>query len=229
MALPPWVHVADAATLGARLVAAVTPIAEDAVQRRGAWSLAIPGGSVVELLLPTLVQAPLPWDRAHLFWCDERVVPPGDSQSNWEALRRLGATFARLNVATLHRMATVGSYAAEVEQMAGRPPVLDVVLLGTGEDGHVASLFPGRPALDERSATVVVEEAAPKPPPRRLSLSMPVLVNASITVVAAFGAGKSDAVRAALTESSDLPLARVLREARRPLLLLDEAAAALLR
>lgn len=229
MALPSWVYVADVGALASHLVQVIAPIATEAVQQRGAWSLAIPGGSVVELLVPALAQAPLPWDRAHVFWCDERDVPPGDPQSNWAALRRLGETFARLSAATLHRMAAVDTYTTEVQQVAGRPPAFDVVLLGTGEDGHVASLFPGRPSLDEASAIVVVEDASPKPPPRRLSLTMPVLANASLTVVAAFGAGKRDAVRAALTESSDLPIARVLRAARRPLLLLDAEAAALLR
>jgi 6-phosphogluconolactonase len=229
MALPPWVHVADVAALGNHLIDVLTPIVAEAVEQRGAWSLAIPGGSVVEMLLPALAQAPLPWEHAHVFWCDERIVPPGNPQSNWEALRRLGETFARLSTATLHRREAAETYTSEVQQVAGRPPALDVVLLGTGEDGHVASLFPGRPSLEETSAIVVVEDASPKPPPRRLTLTVPVLANASLTVVAAFGAGKRDAVRAALSESSDLPIARVLREARRPLLLLDADAAALLR
>lgn len=226
---------ADAASLATRLVAEVASVSASAVASRGAWSLAIPGGSVVDVLLPALASADLPWDRAHLFQCDERVVPRGDARSNWDALQRLGDAVARLQGATLHRMPVelgddaVRAYTSRLEQVGGRPPALDVVLLGMGEDGHVASLFPGRAALEVEDAAVVVEPDAPKAPPRRLSLTMPVLAGASLTVVAAFGAAKAGAAGAAFDATSDLPVARLLRRARRSLVLLDEDAAVLLR
>jgi len=235
MTLPESVFMADAATLAAHLVAEVGSVSAAAVVSRGAWSLAIPGGSVVDAFLPALARADLPWDRAHLFQCDERVVPPGDVRSNWEALQRLGEVTARLHGTTLHRMPVeqgddaVGAYTARLEQVGGRPPALDVVLLGMGEDGHVASLFPGRAALEVEDAAVVIEPDAPKPPPRRLSLTMPVLAAASLTVVAAFGTAKAVAARAAFDATSDLPVARLLRRARRSLVLLDHDAAALVR
>jgi 6-phosphogluconolactonase len=234
--IPSWVHIGDIDALAVRLATMVQSVAVAAVTQRGTWSIAIPGGSVVERLLPALARADLPWDRAHVFWCDERVVPAADPRSNQQALLALGETVAQLRTATLHPMPTEDAparaaerYAEVLRRVAGDPPRLDVVLLGTGEDGHVASLFPRHAAMEEAEALVVVEEASPKPPPQRLSLTWPVLAGASLTVVAAFGAGKRDAVRAAIDAGSDLPVARVLHRARQPLLLADLDAAAHIR
>ena len=106
----------------------------------------------------------------------------------------------------------------------GLPPRLDIALLGVGTDGHVCSLFPGHALLDEEQQWVGVETAAPKPPTRRLTLTLPTLAAAELIVVAAFGTSKHDAVRSALRDpESTLPLARALRRARRSLVLLDQA------
>jgi 6-phosphogluconolactonase len=182
-------------------------------------------------MLPPLARAPLPWERAHVFWCDERAVPPDDPQSNWGQCRRLWAGEDRVRLAHLHRMpadrpdlsTAVHSYEGLLQSVAGRPPCLDVVLLGVGEDGHVASIFPGR-ARQHGASDVIVEEDAPKPPSRRMSLSLDALARARLTCVAAFGQGKADIVRLAIDPSSDVPVAQLLRAAHSPLLLVDEAA-----
>ena len=107
----------------------------------------------------------------------------------------------------------------------GRPPRLDIVLLGVGADGHVCSLFPGHALLEEERKWIGVETAAPMPPPRRLTLTLPALAAAELSVVAAFGATKADAVRAVLHDpSSTLPVARARSRARRALVLLDPEA-----
>ena len=236
MTLPGWICIGEVATLCDRLVTTVAPLAQLAVRDRGTWTLAVPGGSVVDMLLPAMAAAPLPWGSAHVFWCDERAVASDAPQSNWRAFQRVMDTQHQLRQATLHRMpadapeplTAAAAYAKELEGVAGWPPVLDLVLLGAGEDGHVASLFPHRNASHEHSRVVVVEEHSPKPPARRMSLALPVLAGARLTCVAAFGEGKRDAMRQVIDPASDLPVAQVLRMAKQPLLLLDAGAASAL-
>jgi len=124
----------------------------------------------------------------------------------------------------------------ELKSVAGDPPRLDLALVGVGEDGHVASIFPGLPAdlsAEARSAKVdarapvdpvVAVHDAPKPPPRRLTMTLPVLADAGIVVVAAFGAAKAEAMRDAIGASVRTPVARLLRDARSSLVLLDREA-----
>jgi 6-phosphogluconolactonase len=98
-----------------------------------------------------------------------------------------------------------------------------------GPDGHVCSLFPGHPLLAERNRSVAVIEDSPKPPPRRLTLTLPVVTAAELVVVAALGRSKARVVAEALeNKRSELPLARVAREARRVWFLLDPDAASLI-
>ena len=96
----------------------------------------------------------------------------------------------------------------------GVPPRLDLALLGVGADGHVASLFPGHPALDETERYVVAVRDAPKPPAERLTVTLPVLAAARAICIAAFGPEKAPVLRAALAPggiTSPVPVARVLR------------------
>jgi 6-phosphogluconolactonase len=120
------------------------------------------------------------------------------------------------------------AYADEMVRILRSPPRLDLVLLGAGPDGHVCSLFPGHPLLREEGRFVAALEDAPKPPPRRLTLTLPALAAAELVVVAAFGEAKARALREAAGDpESSLPLALVLRRTRRALILADPAAAAL--
>jgi 6-phosphogluconolactonase len=103
---------------------------------------------------------------------------------------------------------------------------LDLVLLGMGPDGHVASLFPGHALLGETTRNVATVLDSPKPPPRRLTLTLPVLTAARVVVIGAFGASKAGIVRRAIEEAdSRLPAALVARGAARAVWLLDAAAA----
>jgi 6-phosphogluconolactonase len=207
-----------------------------AIAKRGRYSVAIPGGSVGAMVFPALAALDLDWTRVDVFWVDERAVPPTDDESNYALAESLWLKPAGVPRPCVHRMradepdldAAAVAYGGELARVAGPSRRLDLVLLGVGPDGHVASLFPGHPALREADRPVVAVEDAPKLPSRRLTLTLPVLVAAARVVVAAFGESKAPALGEALTqEDSLLPVALVLRQAGRSLLVADHAAARL--
>jgi 6-phosphogluconolactonase len=118
------------------------------------------------------------------------------------------------------------SYEDEMTRVIGASPHLDVALLGVGPDGHVCSLFPGHPLLFERQRLVAPIEDSPKPPPRRLTLTLPALWASEVLVVAALGEAKAAVIREALGDAaSGLPVALAVRGARRAVVLLDPPAA----
>lgn len=225
---PPRYVTDSMAALTAALIARVEALH---LERADAWTMAVSGGSVAERLLPHLARAPLPWHTAHVLFADERSVPADDAASNWRLCRAAAAGSSMLQ-ATWHRLAAdtpdldqaATSYARTIERVLGADGRLDVALLGLGEDGHIASAFPGRPQPD---AAVFAVLDAPKPPPRRLSLSPRLLGDARLVCLAAFGAAKAAAVRDAFDAASTTPAGVLLRRADDPLVLLDADAASL--
>ena len=202
--------------LSAALAERVAAGAAEALAARGRFVLAIPGGSVVSLFARGLARV----DAAnwHVFWTDERRVPLSDPHSNF----RLAETELLPKLAGAHLHPIRGSAADYEQEIAGFLP-LDLVLLGVGEDGHVASLFPGNPALLETKRAVADVHHAPKPPPERVTLTLPVLNAARQIVVVAAGAGKADVVARVFAEPADLPAQQLSGP---PRWLLDRAAAA---
>jgi 6-phosphogluconolactonase len=233
----PAVVVASIAALTQRWVLHATAAARSAQTERRRFSLAVPGGSVAERFLPAMVEQDIDWSLVDLFFCDERCVPPQSADSNFGVVERLLLTPLGAERPRVHRMPgedpdparAARDHAATLRFVLGSPPVLDVALLGVGEDGHVASLFPGRPALLATDPPVLVEDASPKPPPLRLTLSLEVLSSAREVVVATFGAAKAPVIAESLQDPvSELPLARLIRHAARATVMLDEEAASLL-
>jgi 6-phosphogluconolactonase len=227
-----------AETLGEALTRRFETAARHAMATRGRFTVALPGGSVATSFFPRLARASVDWSRTDFFWGDERAVLPTDRDSNFAVARSLWLDPAGVPEERVHRMVgeahdlarEAAEYALTLERVAGSPPRLDLVLLGVGPDGHVCSLFPGHALLAERARWVAVVEDSPKPPPRRLTLTMPVLVAADVVIVVALGHGKAEIIRAALEdEASALPVALVARQAPRALFLLDREAARLLR
>jgi 6-phosphogluconolactonase len=227
------VVVDDPAALGALFAARCEQELGRASGERGTASLVVTGGSAAEVLLPRLVGVRVDWSRVDVFWSDERAVPPDDPQSNYRLARELWLDPARVPPASVHRMpgdaedlaAAAASHERELIAVCGDPPRFDVLLLGVGPDGHVASLFPGHPLLAERHQLVAAVDDSPKPPPRRLTLTLPAFFGARLLVVAAFGDAKAAAMAEALGDpASRLPVAQVLRAAERSLVLLDAAA-----
>jgi 6-phosphogluconolactonase len=116
-------------------------------------------------------------------------------------------------------------YATELRRVLGHDPRFDLVLLGVGQDGHLASLFPGHPALSEEHQLVVPIVDSPKPPPQRLTMTLPLLTSARQVIVMALGKSKAAVMHEALTRAdSTLPISLVLRRANQTLVLLDEEA-----
>jgi 6-phosphogluconolactonase len=229
----PEVYISDVDALAVRLAEEVRVSASQGIARRGFFSIALPGGSVATTCFPALAELPVPWADVCFFWADERAVPPSDPESNFGLADRLWLTPAGVPSSSVHRMpadapdlaAAADAYASELTRVVGAEAVLDLVLLGMGPDGHVASLFPGHPLLEERSRLVSGVVDSPKPPRRRLTLTMPVLAKARRVIVAAFGSSKAPALAEAVKqETSTLPVARLLRLASNSLVLADEAA-----
>lgn len=158
----------------------------------------------------------------HFFWGDERCVPPDDAESNFRVARELLFTPLAIAEEKIHRL--LGEDAVEFAVAHGEAelcrltplrgdgqPVLDLVLLGLGEDGHVASLFPGEPEAVIANHSVYRAVVASKPPPRRITLGYAAIAAARQVWVLASGAGKEAALRESLLPEGQTPLARVLR------------------
>jgi len=213
-------------------------LARDAIAARGQFSCALPGGSVAETFLPGLIRVPVAWDKVEWFWGDERAVGPDDPDSNYGLAKRLLLDAVQADPQRVHRIAgesgdleaAARAYEGEMIRALGAPPLLDLVVLGLGPDGHVCSLFPRHPLLHEQRRQVAPITDSPKPPPQRLTFTMLPLRLARTICIAGFGDSKAAAVRAALEDpGSQLPVALALRAAQRAIVLLDPAAASLLR
>jgi 6-phosphogluconolactonase len=231
------VHSGERDELLLRLASDFTTEAAAAIARRGFFAIALPGGSVAANCFPTLAARSLNWRQVQFFWVDERAVAPSDPESNYALARELWLAPTGVPDASIHRMpaddpnldAAAAAYSNDLTGILGPSARLDFVLLGVGPDGHVASLFPRHEALafDDRLVAAVLD--ATKPPPRRLTLTLPVLAGAERLVVVAFGEEKAAALREAVDrDDSPQPLATVLRRTRRPLVLADRAAASLI-
>lgn len=171
----------------------------EAVEARGSASFATSGGSTpgpIHRALAALGPDHVPWKRVSLFFVDERCVPPSSHDSNYRLARETLLDPLGILSSRVHRMEgeRPDREQAARDYAARLPEALDVVLLGMGEDGHTASLFPGSAALEEKSAKVLAVQG-PKPPPWRLTLTLPVLAAARSVLGVAVGANKADVVR----------------------------------
>ena len=215
-------------------------LARAAVEARGAFHVALSGGSTPKRLFQLLATrgGELPWDRVELWWGDERCVPPEHADSNYgmardHLIRPLGLPEARV-----HRMhgeldpgAAARAYEEELRLVLPEPPVLDYALLGMGPDGHTASLFPDSPALDETRrhvlANAVESPLVPGGAATRITLTAPAINRARHVRFLVAGADKAAALAAVLEGPRDpRRYPAQLIEAADVTWLVDEAAAA---
>jgi 6-phosphogluconolactonase len=207
-----------AASAAARLVTAIV----DAQSSRGQADVVLTGGSMGTALLVSLGQSAamdaIDWRHLNLWWGDERFMPSGDPERNETQAREALLDAVPLDPARVHPMpasdgtdgadveAAAVRYAAELDAAAsgGGVPQFDVLLLGVGPDAHVASLFPGHPALHERDTSATAVRGAPKPPPTRISMTFPTLRAARDVWFLVSGSDKASAVGLALSGAGEM-------------------------
>jgi 6-phosphogluconolactonase len=220
----------------------------DACAGGASASLVLTGGGIGTKVLTELAAAPardaIDWHRLDIWWGDERFQRAGDPERNETGARAALLDHIDISPDRVHPMppsdgpdgdnpeAAADRYAGWLRAAAqpedhGDVPSFDVLLLGIGPDAHVASLFPGMPALYEQERTVVAVRGAPKPPPTRLTLTRPAILAARDVWIIASGEDKAAAVRLALSGAGPVQVpAAGVRGRQQTLFLLDRAAAA---
>jgi 6-phosphogluconolactonase len=199
----------DAAELSERAAEEFVRLARQAIQTAGRFTVALSGGSTpkalyARLALPAYAEQ-IPWHRVHLFWGDERSVPPDHPESNYRMVQE--SLLSKINIPAehVHRIAgekepkvAVAEYEAELKRFfklaGGALPRFDLIFLGLGEDGHTASLFPGSEALND-SEHLVAAAYVEKLKAHRLTLTLPVLNEAVEVVFLIAGASKAGIVK----------------------------------
>lgn len=195
------------------------------VADRGRFALAVSGGSTPMRMLRALTLEDVPWDRVDLLQVDERVAPDGAADRNLTALRESLPAPARVHPMPVERgdlEAAAKRYAETLASVAGSPPVLDLVHLGLGDDGHTASLVPGDPVLDVRDREVAI--SGPYQGRRRMTLTYPALDRARQVLWLVTGEGKAAMLARLHAGDAAIPAGRV--RATRATVFADHAAAA---
>jgi 6-phosphogluconolactonase len=192
-------------------------------------SLALAGGTTPREVHEALARESVPWEKVHVYFGDERCVPPDHPDSNDRMAKESLLDRVPSPPENVHRPLAEASdrEAAARAYEEELPDTLDVIVLGIGEDGHTASLFPGSPALAEESRRFV-PVVGPKPPPGRLTITPVVLAAANAIIVLAKGDGKAAAVARALEGDWD-PTSTPAQLARKGYWVLDTGAAGALR
>ncbi|WP_066897204.1 6-phosphogluconolactonase [Mycolicibacterium houstonense] len=222
---------------GDRLVAAIN----SAIATRGQATIVLTGGGTGIGLLKRVGErsGEIDWAKVHVYWGDERFVPQGDDERNDKQAREALLDHVGISDVNVHAMAAsdgefgddldaaAAGYAQVLAANFDAPgPEFDVHLLGMGGEGHINSLFPDTPAVRETSRLVMGVPDSPKPPPRRITLTLPAVRNSREVWLVVSGEAKADAVAAAIggADPVDIPAAGAIgRE--RTVWLLDEAAA----
>jgi 6-phosphogluconolactonase len=237
----------DAKLLAQAVAARLVTRMVDAVAARGTGSVVLTGGGIGTKVLEEVAATPardaIDWRHLDIWWGDERFLPTGDPERNETGARTALLDHVDVDRDRIHPMpgpdgpdgddpeAAAARYAswlaaATTPEDHGPVPSFDVLMLGIGPEGHVASLFPGMPALyDERSAVAV--RGCPKPPPIRLTLTLPSIQAAREVWIIASGADKANAIAMALSDGGPVQVpAAGARGRQRTLFLVDSAAAA---
>lgn len=220
----------DADAVAQRAADFIHARALEAVAARGVFAFAVSGGRTPWRMLDALAALAMPWDRTHLFQVDERVAPEGDPDRNMTHIAESLLSRVTLAPGRVHAMPVnaqdlasgSAQYAGDLEAVAGAPPVLDLVHLGLGLDGHTASLVPGDPVLAVTSASAAVTEEYQGH--RRVTLTYPVLDRARDVLWLVTGTEKAAMLARLMAGDRSIPAGRVNSE--RATVLADAAAAA---
>jgi 6-phosphogluconolactonase len=215
----------------------ISDLLEEALASQEHATLAVSGGSTPKLLFQQLASG-FRWQRVHIFWVDERCVPPNDPESNYRLTEDYLISPARIPASQVHRIhgeikpeAAARQYTGEIRNFFGledgEQPHFDVVHVGTGADAHTASLFPGEPAIDDRERIAAALFAQPMGK-WRVSLLPGALLAARNTVFLVTGSDKQEAVNQVFNGEFDpkqFPAQLISRKGHRVSWFLDQAAA----
>jgi 6-phosphogluconolactonase len=223
---------ADPDAVAKRAATLVAEQARAAAKARGRFAFAVSGGHTPWVMLRELAGEQVPWDQVHVVQVDERVAPADSDERNFKHLRESLLSHVPLPPGNLHAMpveaddlaAAAARYAQVLESLAGSPPVLDLVHLGLGPDGHTASLVPGDAVLGVTDAWVALT-AGLYQGRRRMTLTYPVLDHARCVLWLVAGAEKVDALRRLTRHDQTIPAGRV-RRGEGTIVVADRAAAA---
>jgi 6-phosphogluconolactonase len=212
-----------------KAAAIIAADARAAVSSRGRFIMAVSGGRTPWLMLRALADEQLPWDDVHVFQVDERIAPAGDPDRNLAHLRESLLARAPLLPGHIHAMPVEApdlnraaqQYAAMLQDVAGSPPVLDLVHLGLGADGHTASLVPGDPVLDVTDADVAVTR--PYHNRRRMTLTFPIINRSRRVLWLVSGREKAGALVRLRDRDPSIPASHLRQD--RALILADRLAA----
>jgi 6-phosphogluconolactonase len=219
----------DADSVARAAAATIAADARAAITSRGHFSLAVSGGHTPWIMLRALAAEDIPWASVHVFQVDERVAPAGDPDRNLAHLEESLLQHAPLRREQIHAMpveaadleTAAAQYALNLREVAGSPPVLDVVHLGLGPDGHTASLVPGDPVLDVVDKDVALTGVYQGR--RRMTLTYPAINRALRILWVVTGGEKVEMLRRLGRGDVSIPAGRIRRD--RALLLADRAAA----
>ncbi|KII93459.1 hypothetical protein PLICRDRAFT_391885 [Plicaturopsis crispa FD-325 SS-3] len=197
---------------------------KDAIEKKGRFAIALSGGTLPKLLQGLIGNPAVKWDKWQVFYADERCVELDHPDSNHFLVTTELFSKVPIPAANIHTIDTTllddleelsDSYekaliAEFAQKDAARYPVFDLIFLGVGPDGHTASLFPGHELLAEEDRWVAYIEDSPKPPPRRITLTYPVLNHAARVAFVVIGGAKSATIATALDRPEEgLPASRV--------------------
>lgn len=238
----------DTGELSTDLTDYIAELSEASVKDRGVFAIALSGGSLISLM-GKLCEAPynktVDWAKWYIFWADECVVAKNHVDSNYKLAKDL--LLSKVPVVPSHVHSINDTVSAEkaaedyefvIRQLVRTRvvsvsdtsdcPKFDLILLGMGPDGHVASLFPNHSVLDEKEEWVTFITDSPKPPPERITFTLPVINSASNVAVVVTGSNKADAVHSVIDEvepESKLPAKLVQPTKGKLVWFLDKAAA----
>jgi 6-phosphogluconolactonase len=199
--MPEIIVLSDPSSLARAAADRFVALARSAIASYGRFAVALSGGSTPKLLYEQLVTQPIEWQHVHVFWGDERCVPPDHHESNYGLAQRTLLSHIDIPAQNVHRLKgeldptqAAQQYEAELRAILGTRPRFDLILLGMGADAHTASLFPGTPALQEQHRWVVAQ-AIDKLHTKRLTLTPPIINDAANVIFLIAGSDKAAALR----------------------------------
>lgn len=236
MRMPPEiVALPDPIALAREAADRFVALARSAIAAHGRFTVVLSGGSTPRLLYEQLVTQSIEWQSVHVFWGDERCVPPDHPDSNFGLAQRAWLSHIDIPAQNVHRLKgeldpaqAALQYEDELRAIFGALPRFDLILLGMGSDAHTASLFPHTPALDEQQRWVVAQYVE-KLQADRLTLTPPVLNHAATVIFLITGSDKAAALQSVWHGPSDprrFPAQIIMPTTGRVIWLVDQAALA---